>query len=220
MEKIKVFILKSPVIMAVLTFLSAFILAVVLKIFLGLKSMSLEKTIIPIAIGIPILYSYKFKEQVPKAYRIVYALTTTLFYVLLNILIIFFSPEFSQSKFSNLFINVMIIESIAIFFSIYLISGHVGKRFLKYDFQKMAARQKNMPVEVQKEKRTKALVALSILFLPMILLVLQNKHIIYLGENMDIILPISFLVLMFLTAKYLKKTSGIDFTKNIEEDKE
>lgn len=209
MEKIYKFILKSPVIMAIITFIFAFVLAIVLKLVLGIQSMSLEQTIIPVAIGIPILYSYKFKEQASKAYRIIYALTTTLFYLVFSIFIICFSSEYSQSKFFNTLINITVIESIGIFIGIYFISGRIGKRFLKYDFQKMANIQKNMPIEIQKEKRLKALGILFILFLPLLLYILNNKHIINLGKNMDIILPGLFLILMVLAGKYLKKTSDI-----------
>lgn len=219
MEKIKIFILKSPVIMAIITFASAFILAIILKLFLGLKNTSLETTIIPMAISMPILYKNKFKEQISKTYKIIYALTTTLFYILFNFLMIFLSPVFSHSKNYNFLINATIMESIIIFFCIYFIIGRVGKRVLKYDFQKMAEIQKNMPVEIKKERRTKFLITFSILFSPMILLFLSHIHIISLDKNIKSILALLFIVLVIVSPKYLKKENEIYFPSNENVDK-
>lgn len=222
MEKVKVLFLKSPIIMGIITFMSAFILAMLLKSFWSIKGLSLEKTLVITAICTPVLYNYKFKEQMSKTYRLLYATTTTLLYVLLNIYIIYYSPEFSQSNLHNLFFNLMLFQSVVIFIGVYIIASRVGKSFSKYDFQKLSDFQKTLPKEIQKERRLKVIVILLILSLPWILLVLNNKNIINLGSNMDIILPLTFLLLLVLSGQYIKTTMPSYFLNNtsIENDEQ
>jgi len=220
MEKIKVFILKSPVIMGIITFVSACILAIVFKLILGLKSMSLETTVIPLAIASPLFYTYHFKEQIKKAYRVKYALTITLLYALSNIFIILHLPELAQPKLLNMIVVLLIIFSTVIYLGVYFITGRFGKKSFIQNYPKAAIAKKNLPSATKKQ--INRVIYLLVIFLTLMSLAfeLSEHHIINISDNMFLVLGVLFFGVMYYTLKYLKKTSGIDFTKNTENDKD
>lgn len=210
MEKSKIFILKNPLISAIATFVFAFAIAIVLKLGLGFADVSLDKIIIPLAIIFPALYSYQFKEQAPKSYRGIYAFCVTFLYALLNTLVVIYSPKYSQSKYLQVFINAILIESIGIFLGIYFISGRIGNYFLKYDLKKLAIKQKELSIEVKKKRRKKIALFFFIILLSTIPMHLLDMNVIPSNKNIEILLPLLPIFAIYFGFQYIKKDLDIE----------
>lgn len=218
MEKINKFILKSPFITSVLTFVSAFILAIIFKSIIGFKSASLENCIYIIVLSFAFSYGYYFKEQMTKFYRLKYALITTFLNFILTISIIYFSTNISQSPLKNILYFSMLMPLIFMPFLIYHGSGYISKMFAKYDFKKQISIEKNMPIEIQKERKTVSLLYFLFISIGLIVFALNERKIIHLPDNILIIFSLLFLGIMLFSAKYFKKTYDMNFT-NIDNDK-
>lgn len=206
MNKITNTILKNPFLMGIMTFLSAFILSIILKLFLGFESATIEKNLIPVAIAFPILYGYITKEEMSKSFRIKLSITTTLLYVILNLLIICNSPELYKSELSKMILTFTVIQCIINYFLIYHISGHLSKRASKYDLEKIIETQKNIPIEIQNKNKLISILFIAFMTLGIILMLLNDRQIIHLNKNIEILLPLSILGIIFFTGIYLKKT--------------
>lgn len=117
MEKIKVFILKSPVLMAFI----AFLLGLIFSYIFHMKEMHSVKIIAFTSVAFIILYSYNFNEQVPRMYRIKYALIITL----LNCLFTFFTFVDSSMPIAY----DIVIAAILSFLITYFFAGVVTKSY-------------------------------------------------------------------------------------------
>lgn len=217
MEKIKNFILKTPVVMAIITFLSACFVSIFNTDFLGMKYMSIEKTLAPTALLFCIFYGHTFKEQIPKEYRIKYSLYTSFLYILFNLFNIYYSTDISVLSLSY----TSIIVSAPLFcLVIYFLSGAITQSYSNGDYEKMVIAQKNMPIQIQKKRRFLRYALNVAIFLPIILFVLINKNIIHFDKNVEILLPLLFLfIVIFIIAKYLRKMTMEDIISS-QEDKE
>ncbi len=135
MEKIKVFILKSPVVTGLITFVSIITLILMLTLLFHFKlTLPIELLLIIFSQVAPSIYFFKFKEPISKSYRIIYASTIAISYVAFNILTIYVS-SFGQQNL-NWLLKLTVFAFLIIFICIYKISGLAGKGFVKYNQKK------------------------------------------------------------------------------------
>jgi hypothetical protein len=131
MEKIKVFILKNPVIIGLITFVSIITLILILTSLFHFKlTLPIELLLIIFSQVAPSIYFFVFKEPISKNYRIIYALTIAISYVAFNILTISLS-SFGQQNL-NWLLKITAFAFLIIFVCIYKISGLAGNGFVKY----------------------------------------------------------------------------------------
>lgn len=131
MEKIKVFILKNPVITGLITFISVIFITLIFTLVLHFKlTFPVELVLIIFSQVAPSIYFLKFKESISKNYRVIYALTIAISYVAFNVLTIYLS-SFGQQNL-NWLLKITIFVFLIIFICIYKISGLAGKGFVKY----------------------------------------------------------------------------------------
>lgn len=126
MEKIKVLALKNPIFMGTMAFLLAYFISLFNTDFLELKYMSIEKTLIPIALLLSILYGYVFKTQIPKSYGIKYSITISILYVLYNLLTIYIQ---GLNPNTVTCITCIIMGTPIFGFATYLLSGVITESF-------------------------------------------------------------------------------------------
>lgn len=209
MEKIKVFVLKSPTFLSIFTFITAVALVYILKYLLAVKNMGLEQTLAPIAITYAYFYGKEFKEQMSRVFRLKYSLITTLPYLLLSILFAYFSPQVSQLKIFNMLCIGIMIQFLLIVLGIYFLSGYMSKIASRYDYQRIQNEQKNIPIEIRQKKNQKAYLLILILAIPTTLLILDSHHIIHLNTSESLSLAVISPILLFLLIYYLKKLYGV-----------
>lgn len=213
MEKIKIFILKTPVIMSSIAFLSAFLFAMFNTDFLGMKYMTIEKTLVPTALLFSILYGHTFKEQIPKVYRIKYALYTSFLYILFNIFIIYYSTDVSVLSLSY---TCIIVAAPLFCFVIYILSGAITQCYSNGDYEKMEISQNDIPIEIKiQRKRKRSIIGLAVIFAIFSLIIL-----IYFNRNLSILFPLlTVFIIIFGIAKYLIKTRVDNISINVDEEK-
>lgn len=219
MEKINKFILKNPFLAALISFIFALIITYIIKVILGFKSITLDNCIYILTLSTALSYGHYFKEVMPKTYRLTYSLINTFLYLLLDILIILFSKEIANSQFKNIIYFSMLIPLIFMPFIIFHALGYLSKISAKYDFKKQALIEKNMPIEIQKERKTASLLYFLFISIGLVIFALNDRKILHFSDNVLIILSLSFLGMMIFLAKYFKKTYNINLTKLDNDEK-
>lgn len=132
MEKSKVLILKNPIMMALIVFITVILLSIFITQFLHVKlTLPIELLLIIFSTITPILYNLEFQEQISKRYRVVYSTSLALFYTLFSILIIH-SLDF-HSKHSDSLIRITVFASLVVFLCVYIILEKCGNLFIKLD---------------------------------------------------------------------------------------
>lgn len=206
MEKTKTFILKSPIISAILTFTLAVILSIMSKLFLSSKTMGLEHTIIIIALCLAYSYGLHIKEQMSKIYRLQYSLLCTIPYLLLSIIIVLYNPAFTAIRQSYLFFITTLIPFVTITASVYFLSGFTSKKAANPQYHQRLIAQQNAPIELQNKRKLVGWLLVIFMALPLIYSNLSEKKIIQFNHETTLLLTILFLIGLSLIIKYLYDT--------------
>lgn len=208
MEKINKFILKSPTLLAIVSFLFAFILTLILKKLLGIHNISLEQTFIPIAISLAYFYGYETKEEMPKIYRLKYSIITTLPYLLLGIMVAYLSPKMIKLNASNIMCISIIIKFVLTTLLIFYLSKYISKKGSMYNYQKIKITNQILPIEIKRKTKIIHCIFFVIFALFVISSILDNLHIINLNPSITFSITIIFFITLFVSANYIKKLSN------------
>lgn len=203
MNKAKTFILKSPILMAVISFLTTIFILLIVKLLLKIP-INLETVLIPIAIITIPQCERKLKEKLPFQYRFKYSLTLTLIYLIINLIFISYVTKNNPNLFQTL-VTIATINSLIIYFSAYYVSIRLSKRLHYGNYEQILNEQKKIPIEIQKKRKITTYSLLAVAFFTIILFSLNGHHIITISKGALLLLSLSFLAALIFTVVYLKK---------------
>jgi len=205
MGNIKSFILKHPIIIAIITFLLAYFVHTINAGLIGQIYISIEKTLVPIALLLSLLYGYLYKEQLPQKYRLKYSISAALLYAIFNISAIYYFPNAHNS--SLLFTA----SRTPIFcFLIYFLSGIITKRFSKSKTQNIENSLNSKSIAIQR----KNFFILWIIIAIKLLLVIFA----YFNRNLIKFFPLIFLIAIVVWGIKHEIKSKLDNEANITKE--
>lgn len=206
MEKAKIYIIKSPIISALITFILALIISLTFSVFKISKHAGLEHTLIPIAFSFAFIYGFNIKEQMSKTYRLKYSLICTIPYLLVGLFAVYHDPVLIKLGHTNWLFLILLAPFITMTASIYFLSGFISKKFSDPEYQNRLIAQKNMPNELKNKRNIVGWFLVIIMALPLIYLYLTKNQIIKVSSETTLLLSTLFFVSLFITVKYLYNT--------------